>query len=398
MNFVALKMLVGDRAKYFGIIMGLTFASLLITQQAAIFVGLMTRTYGSITDLGLPDIWVMDQKVQFIDDIKPLQDTELYRVRGISGVQWAVPLYKGLIKARLTNGNFQTCNVVGLDDATLIGGPPKMVPDADGVLGRIDDLRRAESVIVDKVGADGKLAKFPLDAHGVEVRGAKAVPLKVGDTLELNDHRAVVVGICENTRTFQSQPVVYTTYSRATTYAPQERKLLSFVLVKAKPGVNQQELCDRITKSTGLGAFTQDQFIWKTVDYFMKYTGIPINFVISVLLGFVVGTAIAGQTFYNFTLDNLRHFGALKAMGAGNSVLLRMIMFQALIVGLIGYGLGVGAASFFGWATSKTELAFRMPWQLLVISAAAVIIICVGSSVVCILKVIRLEPAIVFKG
>src|SRR5258708_35750401 len=102
MYHIAIKMLVGDRAKYLGIIMGLTFASLLITQQAAIFVGLMTRTYGSITDLGLPDIWVMDEKVQFIDDIKPLQDTELYRVRGITGVQVAVPRYKRLIQARLT--------------------------------------------------------------------------------------------------------------------------------------------------------------------------------------------------------------------------------------------------------------------------------------------------------
>src|SRR6266513_5267134 len=150
MNFVAWKMLVGDRAKYIGIIVGLTFASLLITQQAAIFVGLMSRTYGAITDLGLPDIWVMDKKVQFIDDVKPLQDTQLYRVRGVDGVQWAVPLYKGLLKARLDNGNFQTCNVLGLDDATLIGGPPEMVQ------GQLADLRRSEAVIVDDVGAAGK--------------------------------------------------------------------------------------------------------------------------------------------------------------------------------------------------------------------------------------------------
>ena len=91
MNLVALKMLVGDRAKYLGIIMGLTFASLLITQQAAIFVGLMSRTFGAISDLSLPEIWVMDQKVQFIDDVKPLQDTQLYRVRGVSGVLMKAP-------------------------------------------------------------------------------------------------------------------------------------------------------------------------------------------------------------------------------------------------------------------------------------------------------------------
>src|SRR6185503_10594396 len=153
MNFVAWKMLVGDRAKYIGIIVGLTFASLLITQQAAIFVGLMSRTFGAITDLGLPDIWVMDEKVQFIDDIKPLQDTQLFRVRGVEGVEWAVPLYKGLLKARLSNGNFQTCNVIGIDDATLIGGPPAMVQ------GQLAALRQADSVIVDRIGAEDKLAK-----------------------------------------------------------------------------------------------------------------------------------------------------------------------------------------------------------------------------------------------
>src|SRR5687767_10446292 len=350
-------MLVGDRAKYLGIIMGLTFASLLITQQLAIFVGLMSRTFGFVVDTGLPDVWVMDPKVQFIDDIKPLQDTQLLRVRGVSGVEWAVPLYKGLLKARLDNGNFQTCNVLGLDDASLIGGPPVMVQ------GQLADLRRAESVIVDDVGASEKLARVLPDGT--------TVPLKVGDSLELNDHRATVVGICKVSRTFQSQPVIYTTYSRATLFAPRERKLLSFVLVKAKPGVEQAELCRRITDVTGLAAYPRDDFKKLTVNYFMKYTGIPINFGISVALGFLVGTAIAGQTFYNFTLDNLRHFGTLKAMGTSNGALLRMILLQALTVGVIGYGLGVGLASLFGFASKDSELAFLLPWQLLVISAAA---------------------------
>ena len=386
MNFVALKMLVGDRAKYLGIIMGLTFASLLITQQMAIFVGLMTRTFGSITDLGAAQVWVMDPKVQFIDDIKPLQDTQLYRVRGVAGVEWAVPLYKGLLKARLSNGNFQTFNVFGLDDATLIGGPPEMVD------GQLEDLRRSEGVIVDEVGANGKLAKPPATPAG------RPVPLVVGDTLELNDHRATVVGICRVQRTFQSQPVVYTTYSRATTYAPRERKLLSFVLVGIKRDEDAHDVCKRISATTGLSAYTRDDFIWKTVQYFMKYTGIPINFGIAVVLGFIVGTAIAGQTFYNFTLENLKQFGALKAMGANNTTLLRMILLQAVLVGSIGYGLGVGLASLFGAAVTGSELAFRLPWQLLAISAGAVTLICVLSALISIRKVMRLEPAIVFKS
>ncbi len=398
MNFVALKMLMGDRAKYLGIIMGITFAALLITQQASIFVGLMSRTFGFISDTSLPDIWVMDPKVQFVDDVKPLQDTVLYRVRGIEGVEWAMPLYKGQLKARLQSGQFQTCNVYGIDDATLAGGPAEMVE------GSLADLRQAEGVIVDIVGARGRLAKFPTGPDGKAIPGAKAVPLKVGDTLELNDRRAVVVGLCNVRRTFQSQPVVYTTYSRALQFAPRERKLLSFVLVKAKPGVDHAELCRRIERVTAAGesprlvALTGAEFSWKTVVYFMKYTGIPINFGIAVTLGFLVGTAIAGQTFYQFTLDNLRHFGALKAMGATNLRLLSMILLQSVVVGLIGYGLGVGAASMFGLISGSTELAFRLLPQTLVVTGAAITLICILASMMSLWKVMRLEPAIVFKG
>ncbi|MBI1292621.1 FtsX-like permease family protein [bacterium] len=386
MNSVALKMLFGDTAKYIGIVMGLTFASLLMTQQMSIFVGLMSRTFGFISDTGLPDIWVMDPKVQFVDDLKPMQDTQLQRVRSVEGVEWAMPLYKGLLKARLDDGGFQTCNVVGLDDATLIGGPPVMVE------GRLEDLRRADSVIVDIEGATDKLAKQP------DVPGGPKRPLRVGDTLEINDKRAIVVGISRGTRTFLSQPTVYTTYSRAITYAPSERKMMSFVLAKAEPGVDPMELCERITATTGLQARTRDEFKLQTVGYFLKNTGIPINFGITVVLGFIVGMAIAGQTFFNFTQDNLRHFGTLKAMGATNLTLLRMILLQALVVGLVGYGLGVGLAAAFGYLTEGGNAAFRLMWQVLAISFGAIAIITMLSAMLSIIKVVRLEPAIVFKG
>lgn len=386
MYYIALKMLMGDRGKYLGIVMGLTFASLIMTQQPAIFTGLMARSFSFVSDVGLPDIWVMDPKVQFIDDIKPLLDTQLYRVRGVEGIEWAMPLYKGLIKARLADGAFQTCNVIGLDDATLIGGPPQILK------GKLEDLRRSDGVIVDIDGAVEKLGKPSV------IPGGPPQALDIGDILELNDRRAVVVGIAKITRTFQSQPVIYTTYSRATLYAPRERKLLSFVLVKAKAGQNISELAQRIRLNTGLAAYTQAEFKDLTVNYFLKNTGIPINFGISVLLGFIVGAAIAGQTFYNFTLENLRQFGVLKAMGASNWILLKMILLQAVLVGSIGYGLGVGLTAAFGYAMRNTILAFKFPWQLLVFSATGVTLICIFAALISIRKVIALEPAVVFKG
>ena len=385
MNFIALKMLIGDRAKYIGIIIGLTFASLLITQQSAIFAGVMTRTFSFLSDVGLPDIWVVDPQVKYIDDIRPMQDTEILRVRGVEGVQWAVPLYKGSLAVRRTDGTYQSCVVIGLDDETLMGGPPTMLA------GKLSDLRRWGGVIVDAAGAEGKLAHT--------LPNGQKVPLKVGDEMEINDNWSIVVGICKVTQTFQANPVIYTTYSSATSFAPSQRLLLSFVTVKAQPGQDLQTLCRRIERVTQLRAYTRNDFKMVTFLYYLKYTGMPINFLTAVALGFLVGVAISGQTFYNFTLDNLRYFGTLKAMGAKNGMLLRMILLQALVVGGIGYGLGVGAASAWGMLVGgRTQLAFRLPWHLLVISAVAVLVICLSSAALSIRKVMKLEPAVVFRS
>lgn len=379
-------MLIGNRGKFYAMVFGIALTSLIITQQSSIFLGLMSRTVGFIFDTPQPDLWVMDPKVQFVDDIKPLQDTKLLQVRGVEGVEWAMPLYKGSIRARLPNGTFQTCNVIGLDDSTLIAGPPKMIE------GTLADLRRADGVIVDEAGANGKLAKPG------PTPGSPKIPLKVGDILELNDNRAVVVGIARTTRTFQSQPVVYTTYSRAMRFAPRERKLLSFVLAKVRDGYDKTEVARRIHQQTGLAAFTAQQFKGITIRYFMKNTGIPINFGIAIVLGFFVGVAIVGQTFFGFIIDNMRYLGILKAMGASNDLLFRMILIQTVIVGVIGSGIGMGIASFTSTLSKNSELAFYLPWQVPVITILATSLITLITLVFSLRKVIKLEPGIVFRG
>jgi len=377
---IALKMLIGDRAKYFAIIVGLSFASFIISQQSAIFLGLMARTYGFITDSSQADIWVMDPMVQFVDDIKPLKDTDLYRVRSVPGIEWATPLYKGLIKARLQNGKFQNCNVIGVDDSTFIGGPPKIIE------GKIEDLRRPDAIIVNKVGAEDKLSL------------GKDRPLRVGDTIEINDRRALVVGICEVSRTFQSQPVIYTTYNRALTYAPPERKQLSFILAKANPKIGVAKTLNNIKQFTRLGAYTQRGFMDLTVWYFLTNTGILINFGVTVLLGMIIGAAIVGQTFYTFIIDNMRYLAVLKAIGANNNYLIKMTLLQILWTGLIGWGIGVGVTGLFGFSFQTTELSFFFPWQLYLISLILMLTICFISSIVCFWKIYRIEPALAFRS
>jgi putative ABC transport system permease protein len=134
-----------------------------------------------------------------------------------------------------------------------------------------------------------------------------------------------------------------------------------------------------------------------TIRYYLTYTGIPVNFGITVLLGFIVGVAIAGQTFYLFTVENLKQFGALKAMGVSNMRLVGMVLFQALVVAVLGYSLGIGLAALFGTLTQGTEISFFMPWQIPVITAVAVVLIAALASVVSIRPVLVLEPAVVFR-
>jgi len=378
MSWIAIKMLLGDRGKYVGIICGVSFATLLMAQQAAIFCGLMLRTGAQIRDIQGADIWVMDPNIQFVDDVKPLSENDVYRVRGVPGVKWAVRLYKGLSRARLQDGTFQQAILIGVDDGTLVGAPRVMET------GKLADLFQPDAVIIDDAGVQ---MLWPGE------RG------RVGMSFEMNDRRAVLVGICASSRTFQTFPIVYTRFNQAMTYVPPERKVVSFVLTQGADGIPPREVCRRIEAQTGLKALTRQDFARMTIMYFITKTGIPFNFGITVLLGFIVGTAITAQTFYLFTLENLKQFGTLKAMGATNLRIVGMIVLQAAMVGVIGFGLGIGAAAIFGeLSKGASKLAFYMPWEVMAITAGLVAFMLVLSSVFSVRRVLVLEPAIVFQG
>jgi putative ABC transport system permease protein len=184
-------------------------------------------------------------------------------------------------------------------------------------------------------------------------------------------------------------------------FVPRERNQLSFVLVKVAPGHDPNEVCRKIHEQTQMQASTWDGFFWKNINYYMENTGIPVNFGITVVLGFIVGAAIAGQTFYLFTLENLKQFGSLKAMGVTNLRLIGMILLQATLVGLMGFGIGMGmAATFFEVMERSGQADLRgmyIPWQIAAITAGAVTLIVIAASLLSLRKVLVLEPAMVFK-
>ena len=382
MNAVALKMLFGDRLKYIGLIIGIAFASMLICQQASIMVGFTRQTGSFIRDTSQADLWIMDPQVRFSQDSQPLRDTVVQQARSVAGVAWAAPLFQSFTRGQLADGTRLSMIIVGLDDATLMGAPPLMTQ------GRLADLRRDRGVLIDAATAAKKLA----------MKRGGGRELRVGDHLSINDNDAVVVGSYRARESFFWEPVIYTTYSRALQWAPRERNLLSFVLVKLNPGADLEQARQAIERKTGLKARTNEEFIQLTADYIINSTGILINFGMAVALGFVIGLIVAGQTLYNFTLDNLRHYGALKAMGVSNLTLARMVLLQSLTVAVFGYGIGVGLASAMGLITSQAGLAFAMPWQIPALTAAAILMICMVASLLSLIPVFRLEPAVVFKG
>jgi putative ABC transport system permease protein len=379
MNFVALKMLTGDLAKYLGLIFAIAFSTFLLENQTSIFAGILKRTGSQILDVTDAEIWVMDAKTEYFEQTKALKDTDLTRVRGVDGVQWAVKLFKGGPVARTLEGKFAGSFCLGLDDATLTGVPRKML------LGSWERLREPNAVVIDKAGYD---LLFPGE------------PLQLGRTLELNDHKATIVGISDASAPFLSWPVIHTRYSQAVNFVGRERTQLSYVLVHPQPGINAKELCARIETQTGLRARTTEEFKWDCIRYYLKNTGIPVNFGITITIALIVGTVVAGQTFYLFTVENLKQFGALKAVGVTNWRLIGMILLQAFTVGLIGFSLGTGLAAVF------FEVTLRLPatrglilmWQNVALTGGCIFFVVFLASILSLRRVLVLEPAMVFRG
>jgi putative ABC transport system permease protein len=372
---LALRMLTRDTGKYLALVVGLTFATLLITQQGSIFLGLIKRSTGVLQNVGQPDLWVCDSRVQTVLEIRNMSDRDYDRVRAVPGVAWAEPFFSSRATVELTDGSYKTAQLLGIDRSTLVGQPPEVT------VGRLADLRAPDAIFVDE--SSRRRLAFP----------------EVGDTLKLNDRRAVVVGFCRAKLGFDSNAMIYTTMDNARRFTPLGRDQIPFILVKVQPGAEAPVVAAAIRERTGLGAWTREEMEWISTHFILTQTGIGINFGTTVFLGFIVGLAVTAAIFYQFTIENLKHFAVLKAMGTRNAVLVRMVMLQAIAVGGIGFGIGSGLAGLFSLMGRKpgAELAPYLPWQLLLLCMGGMLVCILVGSILSIRKVVRLEPAVVFK-
>lgn len=396
MIFVALKMLLGDRTKYAGLLFGITFTSFLVTFAASYFGGMMTRSFALIADNPATDVWVMDPAVVAIDRPINLPTSALSRVRSVEGVRSAVPLAVAHADARFPNGRFQSFEIIGVDDATLTGVP---VMKAGATA---DVLRASDAVIVDAGGTSGKMEtpSFLADqwARGPLHLDAPTRSLMVGDELLIDDTRVRVAGESTALPRFPPRPLLFTTYSNAERILLAERKRLTFVLVTAVPGMNARTLATRIEAATNLRARASADFKEDTVRWMVVNSEDVGDAVTMLSIAMLVGFGVTGVMMFMFTNDNLKHYAVLSAMGATTRMLVTMIIAQAALCALIGTGLGLGLCAVAGRLFIMYDFPYRMMWFAPAVGGTAVVLVSVGAAAFSLRPVLKMQPASFLTG
>jgi len=393
---VAVKMLLGDRVKYAGLLLGIAFTSFLIAFAGSYFAGFMTWGFALIAENPRTDVWVMDPAVRSVELTTNLPSSALDRVRSIEGVATAVPLAVGTADVRFPNGRFQSFQVIGADDATLAGLPPlrdNIAPMA---------LRTPDAVVVDPGGTTGKL-QTPVDKADQWYGGPPRldVPTRAlapGDDLLVNDLRVTVVARARGLPRYPPRPLLYTTYSNALRILLPERRRLTFVLITAASGVVPSALAKRIEDGTGFRARTSDDFkadtVWWTLANSEDVGDIETMLSIATLVGF----GVTGVLLYMFTNENLRQYAVLKAMGATSQMLLVMVFVQASICAIVGTGLGLGGCALASQLLSGSDYPFRMMWFTPILAVVAVLVVSIVSAAISARSALKVEPGVVFAG
>jgi len=273
------------------------------------------------------------------------------------------------------DGAEESVQVVGFNPYTGVGGPWNVEE------GNVEDLKKPDSIMVD------------------ELYKTKLGVTRIGQVFEINGRRARIVGFTRGIRAFTTTPYAFTSFKNAQDYSRLNADQTLFILVRAVPGANinvlQRDLESRVRD---IDALTTQQFSRMTRVYWMFTTGAGVAVLIAALLGLVVGVVVVAQTIYATTMDHIREYGTLKAMGAANRYIYRVIITQAGISAVIGYAFAMIISFFVIRASQNGGAAIMMPWQLRVGLFFLTVLMCVSAALVSINKVTRLDPAMVFKG
>ena len=371
---LARRNLFHDKIRLMVTLTGIIFAVVLIVVQMGLFFGFTTSTK-SVLDHSKADLWITARNTPYVDVAVGFNERKFYRVLATPGVAAAQKYIVRWSQWKDQSGRTESVEVVGVDPNKLMGLPWSVVE------GDASQLKQPHAVMVDEIYKD------KLGVH------------KVGEWFEVRGYRVKVVGFTRGIRAFTTAPYVFTSFKNAQDFCIFDVDQTNFVLVKAAAGVDlkqlQAELQRRLPDND---VYRTQEFAEKTSNYWMFTTGAGISVLMGAVLGLVVGLVVVTQTIYATTMDHIREFGTLKAMGAPNSYVYRVIITQAAIAAVMGYSMALVVTFFVTHGGSSAGAPIMVSWRLLVIMFFVTVGMCITAGVVSIKKVMGLDPAMVFRG
>lgn len=376
MSLLARRNLFHDRVRFAVTLTGIVFALVLIIIQFGLFLGFTTTTSNNIDHSGA-DLWVVFHGVGYFDTGRNFSERKFYQVLSTLGVTRAEKYMQAFGRWKRNDGREENIQVIGFKPGSGLGEPWNVVE------GSAMDVKQEDSVLVDELYRE-KLGVW-----------------SIGDRVEIGDRRARVVGLTRGIRSFTTPPFVYTSFKNSLDYTnpASSEDSTAYVLVKAASDVSPEALKQRLVQRlTDVDVYTTAEFSRRTRFYWMFTTGAGLAVLTAAVMGLVVGVAVVAQTIYAATMDHIREYGTLKAMGASKGYLYRVLIEQAIWSAVLGYGLAILLAFFIVRASEKGGAVILMPWSMALGMFVLAILMCVAAAMVSINKVTRLDPAMVFRG
>jgi putative ABC transport system permease protein len=371
---MARRNLFHDKIRLVVTLTGITFAVVLMVVELGLFVGFSTATTGLIDHSGA-DLWVASEHIPYIEQGGIFSERKLYQVRATEGVASAEKYIARFGSWKKHDGGLESVQVVGFDPDQAMGAPWNLVK------GNVADLKTPDAAIIDDLYAK------------------KLGVTNLGEVFEISGHRLRIVGFTHGIRSFTTSPYVFMTFKNAQEAANMQESDTVFILVKAKPGVDLEQLRATLqSRLKGVDVLTTTKFSGMTRGYWMFTTGAGISVLIAAVLGLVVGIVVVTQTIYATTVDHLREYGTLKAMGAPNSYIYRVILEQAGIAAVLGYAQGMVVSLFVVHGGAAGGAAIVLSWQSAAMMFALTCLMCLIAALVSIQKVLVIDPAMVFKN
>lgn len=372
---LARRNLLHDKVRLAVTLTGIVFAVVLIVVELGLFVG-FTVTTSSIIDRSHADFWIVSKNTPYIEQGRAFSERKLYQVIATPGVARAEKYVAHWTQWRDPSGAEEGVQVIGFDThSDTLGGPWNLVA------GNLDDLHTPDAIIID------------------EIYKQKLGVQHIGDICEISGRRARVVGFTRGIRSFTTSPYVFTDFKNAQAFTNLQEDQTNFILVKAKPGTDLNALRRELSaRLRDVDVLPSAKFSSMTRIYWMFTTGAGVAVLLAAVLGLVVGVVVVAQTIYATTMDHIREYGTLKAMGASNGYIYRVIITQAGISAVAGYLLAMLVSVFVVRASESGGAAIVMPWQMAVGIFFLTLGMCVTAALVSINKVTTIDPAMVFRG